>query len=251
MAAMDGSVPQLNYSPAGRRRRVKLWWWLVPLVGLSLGIGWWQLREPWAQWRERRHLARVVAAVKADAPAAGTVAYEDDPLRAAAIGRRPGYITFIGWDGKSRVGRVPPEWFELRTRTLDGWQWAPDDPVLFLHARTTARGTERLVLVHAKPMWPRGQRRVEIEAMLFSLGPQTQNLPELEDEFAGDVVLSKEAVTGSNGLRIFAGRADPSDASAFSIEYEIDGVRGWVDGRLTDGPGSSTSRPVEVELRKR
>ena len=55
----------------------------------------------------------------------------------------------------------------------------------------------------------------------------------------------------SNGpqLRLFAGQADPADESHFTIDYEVDGDRGTIDGWLRDTPDER--EPVRVELGQR
>src|SRR5699024_3764914 len=44
------------------------------------------------------------------------------------------------------------------------------------------------------------------------------------------------AIEALNVLRLFAGQSDPNDPSHFTIAYELDGVRGVIDGSvLEDG----------------
>jgi hypothetical protein len=49
---------------------------------------------------------------------------------------------------------------------------------------------------------------------------------------------------------MYAGQPDAADASRFTVEYELNGQRGILDGRVKDAarqPGSS-NLPVEIEF---
>jgi hypothetical protein len=48
-------------------------------------------------------------------------------------------------------------------------------------------------------------------------------------------------------LRIWAGRPHPTDPSRFAIEYEINGKRGYYDGRVVDRT-ESDELTVDVHL---
>jgi hypothetical protein len=217
------------------RRSTPVWWWLVPLVAVLLvvaaSIGW----GPWQAYRDRQRLRALANLVKTDAPGPDVVAYEDNVTRAAQIGRRQGYIEFVGWDGRPRVGRAPAAWFDLRMQSPSGWQIAPDDPILFLHARKTSTGTERVVLIHAKPKWPDQRTTVELWAMTLIVSPETGNLPTVVlDQYSHSILVDDNHDDGA-GLRVFAGQADRSDASRFTIGYEVDGRTGVIEGWLRDG----------------
>jgi hypothetical protein len=50
-------------------------------------------------------------------------------------------------------------------------------------------------------------------------------------------------------LHLFAGQPDPADESHFTIDYEVDGDRGTIDGWLRDSHDGSNR--VRVELGQR
>jgi hypothetical protein len=86
---------------------------------------------------------------------------------------------------------------------------------------------------------------------LPSLAPQTiirftepaAGRPRLVAEFQGpasrnddsNVSVATSAVTGLRPWQVFAGQPDPADPTHLTIAYDIAGVPGVIDGRLTDG----------------
>jgi hypothetical protein len=52
-------------------------------------------------------------------------------------------------------------------------------------------------------------------------------------------------------LRMYAGQADPADASRFTVEYELAGKRGVLEGRVKDiiNPTSNLRVEFEFEIR--
>jgi hypothetical protein len=189
-----------------------------------------------------------MVALKADAPAANVLAYEDDPVRAAPLAYTKGYITFIGWDNKRRVGRVPDAWFELRLQRWGWWNVTADKPIIFAHLRKTRSGVERVLVVYAVPSWPKNGTHVKVDTLIVDAVGDAWNPPDRWDA-TSSVALSRDGSSHGNGLRIFAGQADPKDASHFTIEYEIDGVKGVLDGWLQDRRGPNDQEDVILQRR--
>lgn len=52
-------------------------------------------------------------------------------------------------------------------------------------------------------------------------------------------------------VRIYAGRADPADASRFTIDFELSGQRGVIDGRVKDAEPGSLHFSTEFEISTR
>jgi hypothetical protein len=113
---------------------------------------------------------------------------------------------------------------------------APSEPILFLHRLRTKSGVERLVVV-TRYLWP-----PQYASMLnpwheyaFSIATY-RTAPEREHARTGPPRGSRleELIEYGSSLRFYAGQLDAADPSHFTIDYEIDGQRGTIDGRLSD-----------------
>jgi hypothetical protein len=236
----------LNYQSTPARR----WWisarlWIILAILAAILITAISLPPRWAAYRERLHKQDLMPTLKADAPGPNVIAYEDNIARAAQIGRPNGYVTICGWDNKPRVARLPAAWFELR---WDCWGWwdseTADKPILFAHSRISPSGVKRVVIVYAVPTWPNDSTVVSIRSLVLDSNGDAWNAPA---SWPGgfSTTLVRTSQSSGNGLRIFAGQADPADSSHFTIEYEIDGAKNKIDGWLADaktsGPNSQQS----------
>jgi hypothetical protein len=203
-------------------------------------------------------------------PPADLVVYEEDPVAARKLlaqGEnrfREVHAPQIEWQFRGAfqqpvyqntpadVGAVPP--------------FVQHDPnqnrsTLFVHGLTSPAGNRRLVFLdlHLHVTGTREGARAGIEyKMLVSrkLGFRVYNAPgtggdgptQLREGTSFTVrtpgadvvpirwtegVLKEDRAPGA-ALRFFAGRADPKDASHFTVDYEYAGVRGTIDGWLTD-----------------
>ena len=134
------------------------------------------------------------------------IAFEEDAAGSAVAGRQvPQWSSFYGtW---SRAG--------LLTRGT-----------LFLHKRMSRSGNGRLVGVDLLNGRNGG---VQMQSRVFE-PPVNPGPAKLKSATAREVELLKEP----GGLRIFAGQADPSDASHFTIAYQVRERRGLIDGWLKD-----------------
>src|SRR5205085_265506 len=133
------------------------------------------------------------------------------------------------------AGRVVPAWATLK-------RWAmpsapePKDPVLFLHERRTADGERGIVCVEAD----RAGRRLRVTfvqpggvtvnpslATYLHLAPPPQEglvvLSAGPDPFAARLPRAEDRAGSRADLRFFAGQADPSDGTHFTLAYESDG----------------------------
>jgi hypothetical protein len=269
--------------------------------------------EQWQQWQAARAAQRqlqVDAAVRhaclAYAPPAGLVAYEEDPAEAAKLlapgdGKYGSAVPGLGAPSQpaARVRgpgddpAVPSEFqppvraslpdaftdFDGRAnQTLFGGVTEP--ALLFLHERTTPRGTKHLVVVRLYPgyefgshdtftddhqtrTWTLGKsRRLAASAWDYPAPPASPRLasvwsvllalPDRQRTLAEmpvrprPVDASAALVSGAadehppvpidygNRLRVYAGQADPADASHFTIAYQLDGKAGTIDGWAKD-----------------
>ena len=247
------------------------------------------LRQQWAQWRVSRAEAKTKQAALvlqqqclAHAAPAEKVVYEEDPAEAARLLREfP-----LGYAPTARgVGSAPPGWVSPLRAALPPY-FVPyvdavhggtrihgaDDPLLFLHARTTPGGTTYVVAVQlgvhhvfyrdviahgatGKTMGVRYQQDKSrtltgVARIADQAGPAAMKvrqhhraaslaLPDSERrvicEVSGGLALdATPAIEYGNVMRFFAGQPDPADASHFTIRYQADGREGVIDGWMKD-----------------
>jgi hypothetical protein len=127
-----------------------------------------------------------------------------------------------------------------------------EGPVVFLHERSSKSGVRRLVVVRRTPPGHRMSWDIPLAfniRLLELVG--MSGLPGNRLDYVPDAVPSHFGDGSSNGplLRFFTGQADPVDESHFTIDYEVDGDRGTIDGWLRDP--ADEKDPVRVELRQR
>jgi hypothetical protein len=125
-------------------------------------------------------------------------------------------------------------------------------PVLFLHERRSKAGVRRLVIVRRTPPVARMSWDIPMafNVTLFEPGGLTGS-PRRILSYLPDAVPSHfgDGSGGGPRLRLFAGRLDPADESHFTIDYELNGDRGTIDGWLRDT--QEEPWPVRVELGQR
>ena len=247
------------------------------------------LRQQWAQWRASRAAsnARQAALVlqqqcMSHAAPADKVVYEEDPAEVARLLKN----FALGYEPTARgVGSAPPGWVSPLKATLPPY-FVPyvdavyggtrvhgaDDPLLFLHARTTPGGTTYVVAVQLGVHHvfnqqlladdaagkPKGMKYHQDKSRTLTgvariadpagpsavLGRQHYRtaslaLPDSERrlvcEMSGGLSLdATPAIDYGNVLRFFAGQPDPDDASHFTIRYQADGREGVIDGWMQD-----------------
>jgi hypothetical protein len=117
----------------------------------------------------------------------------------------------------------------------------PRCPVLFLHARTSQAGHERLVVVtidrlfYQRVVWLLDAQAYEVgqggPRHIFSRGRASGiGLRSFYQKTGGDM-------GGINDIRFFAGQPDPNDASQFTIPYKMNSESGTIVGQLKDDDG--------------
>lgn len=122
-------------------------------------------------------------------------------------------------------------------------------PVLFLHARKTTSGVERIVVLRRTPP----QRRMSIDiplaytVTLIEAAAAREGKP-VQKTFIVEEVLDPiyDDAAAEPALRFFAGQPDASDPARFTVAYEITGRRGAIEGRLVDT--DSDGPTVELKL---
>jgi hypothetical protein len=174
---------------------------------------------------------------------ADRVVYDDDPSRAAALLALADYARVYTPQGKAAIVWTPPQFSDAWFRTSG----RPPSPtaVLFLHERRTAAG-ERFLL------------SCELEAASGLAGSSTTPIRMSEIRPAGwrrglarrnavgwplPAQIQRAIQTGAH-LRVFAGQADPDDATHFTVKYTLDGVEGILDGYEGDRTEDANGIPT-------
>jgi len=224
----------------------------VALFPLS---GRWQKfrRERW----ESAERARLLSSLLNDAPPAGTVALEEDNTKARSLASSSDCALFNhplteGAGARRRLLALAK--FDPRTDTIDDRPSTRQHSILFSHERRTATGPARLVIVEGIVNWETsspGQTHLLPLATTFATdttGP-TPLKPTSESE--GPMIDGQLAADATWAIRIFAGEADPKDASHFWIDYETSaGAKGTIDGWLRQ-TSNAVAIKDDVELRLR
>jgi hypothetical protein len=143
----------------------------------------------------------------------------------------------VVWDGTTQPpaaapGQTPGFATASRSETL-----------LFMHARKTKTGQERLVVINA--VNPRSQHGPHLSTLIVEPGT-----PQRSPRHHGpDMGLDLQSLPSGMPLRFYGGQVDPADESHFTIEYDNAEGRRTVDGWLKDLASPSWSSSwVEVQL---
>ena len=141
----------------------------------------------------------------------------------------------------------PPVWdqFQQRSRIV-GFGAVT---VLFMHERISTGGAQRLVCITFDRM-SLGRESVETEE-LSAISIEVESLWKDANTHifilhGGDVGWQSPP---AGTLRFYAGQADPSDQSHFTIVFESQGKKGMLDGWLLDDP--SAIQGVRIKLAAR
>jgi len=229
---------ELDYAPKPslRKRRWfrRLAWGLVVVMvvaaTLQFGGG---VRNPMrAAYWERRCLGFSISP--------DTVAYEEDPARAAALWKAMGttgdFTTLTDGQTKQLLSvslRPRAQWEASLNPSSALYQHGS----LFLGARRARGGAERLICVHADAFmsYRRGQPRLygadapDLTAQVIR--PAT---PWRDGQALADLRLNVGGFLAHpfGTLRFYAGQPDPNDDSHFTIDYQSPAGRGTIDGWL-------------------
>jgi hypothetical protein len=169
------------------------------------------------------------------APPADLVVYEEDTAAAEALLARPGGEYARGRDGPLVTCAMHRPRCLTAFAAASGMGTVSNGAVLFLHERTSRTGVRRLVVICCSPedvpsvTLAGGLNEWECVPGVWGTPPQYSSPP--VDRLV-PLRQGKEA-----RVRFFAGQADPSDASRFTIRYERDGKPGTIGGRLSDSGG--------------
>lgn len=237
---------RLQYGPRTpwRRRHGRTLVALAALVVACAAAWWW--RGP--IWDKARFLYWQHQCL-AHAAAADQVAYEDGPpatfAAAAAAGATNDLVLppfpspSVLVEGACRVRRPPGYLVDLLS-AMGEWNPAAHatDTTLFLGRLVSPSGTERLVWV-SRRRHGYAQHRFDDRISVVTVTQATPFAPAGyrydSAKFDGVGRRPLDPVAGyADHVRLYEGRPDPADRSHFTIDYELDGVRGTIDGWLRD-----------------
>jgi hypothetical protein len=218
VAATRSTSPfSLGYEPRARTpwRRVRRLVTTSTIVGTLAAAGWY-----WGPsfYRQAGYLYWQHKSMNWSPPA-DMIVYEENAERATALVTTGNGYYFPQWSGRERpaAAHVPPP-----MRTLSsGWV-----ALVFVHRRTTPSGEERLA--HVGLQANSGEvgelRRIQIYGLgrvpaTWWPGSTAETVPNFQSG-GFDIYLTAE-----DQLRLFAGQADPTIPSRFTIDYELNGER--------------------------
>ncbi|MEO6436232.1 MAG: hypothetical protein ABIP55_10810 [Tepidisphaeraceae bacterium] len=220
---MSRRAPQLDYAKRPpRRRRVLLFLVLLALAAAAVPLAINYTRALAYRFQVRRSYDR--CAEYAVAPS--TLVYDESPSQADS----PIKV--------NRISRIPPLWTDFCHAAGAGQ--IRSNGTLFLGERKSPSGDRLLIGVDITG-WSRGgpvilycNARTFFPASVLELPHQTASLGTESINFGPTEGL----------LRLFAGQADPNDASHFTVAYTLSNQAGVIDGYLQND-GS-----VVLELRR-
>jgi hypothetical protein len=227
----------LEYSERPRRRRR----WLKR--GSAVAV---LLLAALASWRwggTLRHKAGYAygwrQCSRLDLPA-DLVVYEEDWTAAAGLLKSPDYhpppyVLFdTPWCPHPPAGFVPPACYMPRPYA---WLGLPVPyAIAFMHNRTTPKGVTRLISIDVEVAALAPDHKAYVCAWTYKW--HASGKPGRDRSLYGGYGAGDDncpiVVKGGSHVTVFAGRADPADASHFTLRYAIDGRQGTIDGWLRD-----------------
>ena len=176
------------------------------------------------------------------APPADLVVFEQDAQAAARLmGSGAGYhLTNAGEADPPHAWLSPPAYAYI---PQSGWE----PHVAFMHARRSADGPERLVVIEFLAMRePRGSdHTVLFHPRVFAASMLRPGKQVRRNDDTVRIRLAPD-----ERLRLYAGQPDPADPSRFTINCVVAGERGTIEGRILAGDVVSF-RPIAGEALKR
>jgi hypothetical protein len=252
------SVPYAPPPPLWRRKRARRLA-ITAAVLLPLAFVGWQWGP--ALYRHAQHLYWQRQCVQYVLPP-GTVVYEEDPQRATVLLAENGSayrpvrpdvashdIRFsgplVGFPNPHVVIRERPPALDQLLPSFDATDGIRWDGVVFMHQRRSPGGRERLVIVplFMGGAYSDGHILINQVAVVSLASPRSLTRAVLVNDPRSDSRPTHETVCAMRAccrtvdtagkvsnqfvpsLRIFAGQPDPSDASHFTIEYEVREVK--------------------------
>lgn len=273
----EPALPVLAYS--GQRSCHRRWMVasLLTIFVVAAGLSWYRwrgaIRSRYDAWQQLRADARQFARCLAYSAPRDQVVYEENPARASDLHTlsethtiQTNWLTYtntlsegdLTFELQIPVARTPALWLEFARRVALS-PVHPGTALLFMHQRTSANGTSRLVCVGAdfdiRQITPDrndlsnwGMAR-QIRAWTVAANPKDRPSDYVFDvgylyiRTEGDLDIISQfdsdparPIASPFPMRFFAGQPDPADASRFTLEYQLEGIdfRGRISGVLQD-----------------
>jgi hypothetical protein len=196
--------------------------------------------------------------------------YVSDPDEAARVlATREGYAPPRSAVAAARPG-PPPAGAGYYSDVLRGVMFldnAPDQPLAFVHRRTTPAGEAWLVTLQYDVKLAGAAPFAEARVLRFTaLSGRPAAWPnkvyiEVFDDEDEDVVHYELPIPDRAPLRLYAGQADDADPAHFTLRYALGGDGGTIDAwlrdrgavemKVRDGPAVSLLRPVTLRAAAR
>jgi hypothetical protein len=223
--AIEPTEPVLEYAPrpGSHRRRRLIRRVACVVVVLALALTAWRWGPDYT--RRGQYLYQQSRCMKFEAPA-DHVAYEEDPQRAAALAKQPGYRAPVS-PRNSPATQAVAFYPAPLGRFITSFNSSA-----FVGARTSPAGHEWLVIVECilSIHDAGGERKLSLHAR--SLEPATLRRPRVS-RFGPASSLTLD-LSRLYRLRLFWGQRDPQHADRFTIGYLLNDEPGTIEGRLTD-----------------
>ncbi len=267
-AVLSSTIPALDYGRGRQPSRLRLRHAAIAALLLACVMGSWVLGRS-ARQRTQDLLYQRQAARHVDS--ASTVVYESDPRIAQALIDAGTHVSLSETEPAPAVLRDPEALRVLRSAT-GGSSLETVGALVFLHELVTPSGARRIVAVQFLPHYLDGRALpgTGLVAHIFEPGgfiseprhvgrsharlllpketePTLQApLPPIDPMMASNSSAACVGLTSPvlreafdpwgdmETLRWYAGQPDDLDPTHFTIDYEIAGVRGTVDGYLSD-----------------
>jgi hypothetical protein len=152
----------------------------------------------------------------------GTITYSDDPQDVSKLAGTAGYVTG-GYQGLGSGSFVlAPNQTFLNLVSAQAGRKTLVAPSVFLHGRQTPSGSARLVAVQlGKLPPPDPYNRLFFDAYVHHRRSASSGQLEM-------------CLAAGDRVRIYEGQPDSADATHFTIDYDLNGQRGTIDGNLDD-----------------
>lgn len=232
------TVAQLEYAPGApvrRRKMIRRGVFLLALLVATV-LGW---RYGPGAFRQARVLYYQRQCLAYSAPA-DRVVYDEDSATTAERLKTVGYgarwtggtkqaAVYVAPEVKTIAGNLPGVANFYGVKNGSG-------ATIFMHELRNAAGIRRLVLVERGPnrgFGPIFEYAFGLDVSVFEPATWTTGVKRVQSSFGLDWD-GPVTEPSTKGLRFYAGQLDPVDAGHFTVQYDLEGKSGVIDGRLND-----------------
>lgn len=169
---------------------------------------------------------------------ADEVVFDESPNGDSVLLKKPGYVRWLRPDGNGAVmadaSNLPGCYCCLQA-VLSSLPRTPEDPVVFLHERRSHSGLRYLVVLRASPFSTLpsqiGEMALYEDQSLVIEGWNNTPMHTITRPFR-----RVGSLAAPRHITVYAGQADPTDDSHFTVHYELDGKTATLDCYVEDIP---------------